>query len=328
MRIEEFVGNNSLKNQIMAMFANKKIPHAIILEGEPGTGKKTFANIIANFAVCGHFSKGPCYECASCKKALNGIHPDIIQPEKSGVLQTINVAEVRRIKKDAYVVPNEAPYKIYIFTDVDNMGLQAQNSLLKILEEPPKNVIFIFTCVNLGNILLTVRSRAQVFKLESVNQGEAINFILKNYKDTNKSDIQEAARLSCGSIGKAIEILSEDKIKNSIILAEKVTNAIANLNDFEIMISLGEALEDKKELRRILNLIYLKVKDALLLCAGNKIEESKSEATFRLSTKMDMKKIVKILAVLDESMKLCDQNVNKELIITYVCSKLHEFVCN
>ena len=326
MKIGNFVGNNALKGQLISMFANNKVPHAIILEGEPGTGKKTFANIIATFAVCEHFNKDACYECNSCKKALSGMHPDIILPEKAGVLQAVSVSEVRRIKQDAYVVPNEAPYKVYIFTDIDNMGIQAQNSLLKVLEEPPGNVIFIFTCVNLGNILPTVRSRAQIFKLGRVKHSEAVSFILKTYKNQSEDSVNEAVTLSCGNIGKAIEFLNEDRTKKSIIWVEKIVDAISERNAFDIMVGLGKTLEEKKELKSTLNLLYLRVKDGLLLCAGGR-GEFKSEASFRLSKKIDERKLFKVLDVLDKSMKMCDQNVNKDLIVTYICGGLYKLIC-
>lgn len=327
MRLGEFIGNHNLKEQIKAMFVNRKVPHAIILEGQPGIGKKTFAKIIANFAVCSRFNGEPCYECDSCLKTANNMHPDIIFPEKTGVLQAVSVAEVRRIKLDAYVVPNEAPYKAYIFTDVDNMGVQAQNSLLKVLEEPPKNVIFIFTCTNIGHILPTVRSRAQVFKVSTVNDDEAVKFLLEHQSKYDEIAIKEAVQMSCGCIGKAIAILNEEKVKSSIALADKIVDAIADLNDFEIMINFGRALEDKKELKSILDLLYVKVKNAVILDAGGNIA-LKSEVTARLAKRIEAKRIVKILNLLDKSIQLCNQNVNKELIVTYVCGELHKLLCD
>ena len=92
------------------------------------------------------------------------------------------------------------------------------------------------------------------------------------------------------------------------------------------MVGLGKTLEEKKELKSTLNLLYLRVKDGLLLCAGGR-GEFKSEASFRLSKKIDERKLFKVLDVLDKSMKMCDQNVNKDLIVTYVCGGLYKLIC-
>ena len=180
MNLNSFIGNYHIKNQLSALFCQKKFPHAILLEGEKGLGKRTLAKIIAQAAVCENLEEDlACETCASCQKVEKEIHPDVIYPEKTGVMQSYSITTVRKIRVDAYVAPNESSRKVYIFTDADTMGIPAQNALLKVLEEPPQNVIFILTCQSSTNLLATLCSRMLRFAVSTVSQEELQEYFEK-----------------------------------------------------------------------------------------------------------------------------------------------------
>jgi len=135
-------------------FDSNKLSHAYIVSG-------ALADSIAMSAVCIRHGAdaGPCGVCSHCVKASRGVHPDIIVVEKLQDKREILVDQIRALKKDVIVFPNEADRKVYIINDADLMNKNAQNALLQILEEPPRYVVFILRTDNPAALLPTVRSR-------------------------------------------------------------------------------------------------------------------------------------------------------------------------
>ncbi len=158
--------SNSIK-ALSSLDNHGRIPHAIVIEGKNKEKLLEAAKFLSMYAVCTSDNK-PCGECAQCHKASNQAHADIsyAYPEKKS--KTYSIDQMRDIAKDAYIRPNEAAAKVYIFEDADNrLSAIAQNSFLKLLEEPPKNVHFIMLCENAQKLLITILSRCTVIKLKS-----------------------------------------------------------------------------------------------------------------------------------------------------------------
>lgn len=149
----------SVYKKIESLSAAGTLPHAVIFEGED---RRAAAQYFSKCVVCGENDK-PCGECSNCLKADKNIHPDIIELHPSGKMMAFPIEEIRRVKEDAFVLPNEARAKVYIFNDVDNISVVSQNALLKILEEPPKSVVFVLTCKSKTHLLDTIISRATLF---------------------------------------------------------------------------------------------------------------------------------------------------------------------
>lgn len=167
MKLTNFIGNEKVVDSLSKLFEGGRFPHALIIEGEDGIGKKTLARDLACTLVCRGDDK-PCGECTQCKKAIAGIHPDISEYIPAGGVNSFHVDTVRNIINDAYIQPNEADYKIYILANAHCMNQNAQNALLKILEEPPKYVVFILTTNSKSALLSTVLSRSVCVTLEGV----------------------------------------------------------------------------------------------------------------------------------------------------------------
>lgn len=141
-----------------------RLSHAYILSAPSPEESQRAAKRIAAAAVCSGQGKRPCGLCRSCRKAEAGIHPDIIslgrlEDDKGRPKREISVEQIRQMSLDAFVRPNEAERKIYIIREADTMNLSAQNAALKLLEEPPKGVVFLLCVSNAGKLLPTVRSR-------------------------------------------------------------------------------------------------------------------------------------------------------------------------
>ena len=140
--LNRFYGNDKAKEALVFYQRDGRFPHGILLEGEEGSGRKTFARLIAAAALC-EGENPPCGQCRQCRKIFKGIHPDVqmIAPEPGK--KSFQKEQIERLRADAWVKPNEAPRKVYILCETQYMTSWAQNALLKLLEEPPAGVLFL-----------------------------------------------------------------------------------------------------------------------------------------------------------------------------------------
>ncbi len=202
--LNSFLGNNEIKNIIKNAVISGRFPHAFIIEGESGSGRKTLAKIIAAAAICKE-QNSPCGNCRACSLIMRDSHSDVLTYTPDGA--TFKVDTVRDIRDNAYIVPIEANRKVNIITDCDKMADAAQNALLKILEEPPQFMVFILICKNASYLLPTVRSRCITLTLQNPDRNEALNWISKKCERSTE-DISEALDLSHGNVGEALNYLS------------------------------------------------------------------------------------------------------------------------
>ncbi|MBQ8975011.1 MAG: hypothetical protein IJ072_04735 [Oscillospiraceae bacterium] len=154
------------------LFRAGELSHAYIISGGDAEGRTALAATIAAATVCQGADMRPCGTCAQCRKSIRDIHPDIIHVDKPKDRAMIPVDEVRRVCADAAVVPNDADAKAYIFDDAALLNPQAQNAMLKTLEEPPGRVAFILCVENPGVLLDTVRSRCVSINLSPPQSGQ------------------------------------------------------------------------------------------------------------------------------------------------------------
>ncbi|MBR2714603.1 MAG: hypothetical protein IKB73_00140 [Ruminococcus sp.] len=158
-----------VENVFSDLVSQKRIPHAVLIEGSDKELLNYAVMYLSMYAVCKE-SFRPCTVCNSCKKAMDNTHPDIYTPKLSGKTNIISVEAVRELIKDASIIPNESDTKVFILKDVDKcMAEISQNAFLKILEEPPQSTLFILTASNSKKLLSTILSRVQVFSLNTEN---------------------------------------------------------------------------------------------------------------------------------------------------------------
>lgn len=328
MKFNDFLGNDFLKEQFLSLVQNKKIPHAIILEGEKGLGKSTFAKLLSKLFLCSDFENDFCDKCSNCNKIEKDIHPDVIYPETSGTLNTYSVATVRKIREDAFILPNEASFKIYIFKDADNMNLSSQNSLLKVLEEPPSHVIFIFTCKSRHSFLETILSRSQVFTLEPISENLMSTYLKRNFSNLKEEQITNLLKTSKGNIGLLLEIISETSKNETHLLAQDIVKSLLTKKESKILFACSKIPTDKISLSFLLNDLADIFRNALILSyKTSKISENSdssiSELSSNIAKKISKDKILKIIDLLNEINSLSLSNANNNLLFTYFCSNLY-----
>lgn len=205
MGFDGLLGNARIKENLRRSFEAGRISHFYLISGPQGSGKKTLAKRIAAAAVCTDRAK-PCLRCSACRKAMADTHPDIItvtDPEHKNVAVKI----VREYRADVYIQPNEADKKVYIFPQ--EMGIEGQNALLKVLEEPPAYGVFLLLTDNPQKILPTVRSRCTLLQMESLPRDLLRSQLQSRFPQSNAEDIHGTIERSGGYLGQAIALLEE-----------------------------------------------------------------------------------------------------------------------
>lgn len=160
---------------------NKMLSHAIILCGKQDLSEISM-EIAKSFVCIG--DKVPCNECKFCKKVEKQVSPDVITISTEE--NTLTVDEIRKMRRDVYILPNECEKKVYIIKDAEKLNVQAQNALLKVLEEPPRFVCFIIECENDKKIMQTLRSRCSIYRFNSEKEDIDVN-LLEKTKEVIKS---------------------------------------------------------------------------------------------------------------------------------------------
>ena len=199
-------GNARIREALTAAVESGRLPHAILIEGDKGTGRHTLAAFIARAAVCEGENK-PCGECRGCRLEHAGTHPDIWTVAPEDGKKNITVAQIRALRSEAYVKPHMSARRVFIIDMADTMNEQAQNALLKVLEEPPGSVLFILIAENKAALLDTVISRCTVLSLSPPEISEAGKYMAASMNYTSEQ-ISSALKESGGNIGAALNLLS------------------------------------------------------------------------------------------------------------------------
>ncbi len=199
-------GNARIREALTAAVESGRLPHAILIEGDKGTGRHTLAAFIARAAVCEGENK-PCGECRGCRLEHAGTHPDIWTVAPEDGKKNITVAQIRALRSEAYVKPHMSARRVFIIDMADTMNEQAQNALLKVLEEPPGSVLFILIAENKAALLDTVVSRCTVLSLSPPEISEAEKYMAASMNYTAEQ-ISSALKESGGNIGAALNLLS------------------------------------------------------------------------------------------------------------------------
>lgn len=207
MNLTRLAGNAPLKRQLELETARRGLSHAYILSGPAGSGKRTLAGLLAAALVCDRRGGAlPCLSCAGCRKAEGGIHPDIVRVGDDG--KDISVAQVRALRADAYIRPNEAERKVYILENAQTMNASAQNAMLKLLEEGPAYAAFLLLAENAGGVLETVRSRCETLTLDPVAPDECLSWLQARFPQASRDELADAANRCQGLLGRAVEQLA------------------------------------------------------------------------------------------------------------------------
>lgn len=207
MGFDALLGNDRLKQNLTGALARGRIAHFYLISGPAGSGKRTLARLLAAAILCTEPGK-PCCQCAACKKVLSNVHPDLITVDDTDHVN-LPVEVVRNARADMYIRPNEAEHKIYLFPRAQNMRVEAQNALLKILEEPPSYGVFILLTDNPQAMLPTVRSRCTELAMTALPEHILTAALKQAYPQADVERLSGAVCRSGGYLGQAMQIMEE-----------------------------------------------------------------------------------------------------------------------
>lgn len=319
----EIYGNEYLKQAFKAMMTSGRLPHGYIIHGEKGMGRKTAALYMAKALLCESGGTAPCNNCRSCRNIDKGIHPDLIIPECSGKLMTYSVDTIRKVCSDAIVAPNNGSRKVYFFPDADNILIPAQNALLKVIEEPPPFVYFIFTAKSKETFLATIISRVVSMGVSTCSNEECLAALAEKGFDADKA--QEAVRVFGGNIGMCISYIENEMLQKIVMLTKNAANSIINRDEYGLLATLSsDILKDREGAGVFFEMLERFVRDAAVLqinpqagCIGCcPVEAKKLSGRLRTSTADKMHDFIARAAADFAS------NINSQLVMSGLCGDI------
>ncbi len=296
--------NERVREAIDRLIPSHRLPHAVIIEGVSGTGKRTLGDYLAKATLC-EGENPPCDGCRTCQLAKAGTHPDIkwLAPEKGK--KNIAVGQVDYIRELAYLTPHTAFGKVFIIEQAETMNSAAQNKLLKLLEEPPANVFFILLCESASDLLDTVLSRCTVFSLTEPDFDSAIKVL--EARGYSRSDIVEPLTLNKNNIGNTLKALGSAKTSLGIEVASeffKYIEANDKINALKCTVRLEKNRQQADTFIKELKLIL--------------IERIKASARLP-ATRLEYTKMYDAVTDMEDALLL---NVNLTLFFTALVSRL------
>ena len=304
-----------------------KTSHAYIINGERFSGKEFIAKIFAMALQCEKDGINPCGVCHSCRQAATDNHPDIIKiiHEKPN---TISVDDIRtQINNDVVIKPYTGPYKIYIMNEAEKMNSQAQNALLKTLEEPPAYAVIILLTTNLDAMLPTILSRCVVLNMKSAPDDLVKKFLMEEMMIPDyKAEVCVA--FARGNVGKAKLLASSEEFEN---IKNDVLGLLKNIHNMElneIVVSVKKISEYKLNINDYLDIMAIWYRDVLLFKATNDAnhlvfrEEIKNIR--QTAAKCSYEGIEKVIEDLDVAKRRLEANVNFDLTMELLLMQIQE----
>jgi len=268
---EDIRGNEQIVKNLKSMIFNNKISHSYIIDAPKGSGKKLIANCFAKAIQCVNVKSAKsleevksCDNCVSCGTFDRGNHTDVIyvNPTKG---KTISVDDIReQVGKNVELKPYKYKYKIFIINNADCMTPQAQNALLKTIEEPPVYGVFIFLSENYNNFLPTVLSRCVVFKLKPLRIELVLSYIKEKFGLTDDKAYVYASYAQ-GSIGKAVEIMESERFNQIRDMVFRFVENFYKKDFIDVFLEVSTFEEFKDDINTVLDILYLCYRDMIVL---------------------------------------------------------------
>lgn len=262
MTFESFIGNRKIVDRLRTKLREGRFPHGLIFSGPEGVGKHTAALMIAKALNCTNAQAGDfCDECSHCRKINSGVHPDVMTITLEEEATQIKIAQVRQVLGMLDFQPLEGKNKVFIIDPADSLNPEAGNALLKGLEEPPENSFFILITVNVHELLLTVRSRCQVYNFTPLT--------LDEIRQHGVSD-ELVVRWSQGSIGRARSLDVTRMRSNREVLLDFLETAItATEAQFQDLLGVSADLgRAKQEFEERMSILSMLIADVLYIKEG------------------------------------------------------------
>ena len=326
MQFGDFVGNAALKSALSGAFSRRRLPHAILLAGEAGLGKRTLARQVARAVVCRCADReaAPCGACPACIRSAAGSHPDIRAITGSGASNSISAESVEQVISDAYKRPEEADARVYLFFIENGISDAAQNKLLKLIEEPPPGVIFIFTAPSADLLLPTIRSRVQTFAVHAPSEREAAAYVAQK-TGVSEQEALALAALHRGNIGRMLSDGENGRAAKAAQFAQDVALALCEGTEHDLLAASAPLIKDKPLFSETAERIELLFRDACMLKNNvQAVSAATADVAQRLSRRLSLRQLMDLCALTAQYAGYVKRNANMALLVTAFCAKMRE----
>lgn len=348
------VGNEALLSKLLRDVRENRLSHAYIIEGPKGSGKHTIARRLCAAIACenrpgqtrlradedqmGFFdalapaaprvipadAPLPCGQCLPCRKLLDGSCPDVrvISREDKA---TLGVDQVRFLRQDVLIPPNDLDTKIYVIEDAETMTVQAQNALLLTLEEPPSYVLFLLLCDGAESLLETIRSRAPILRTRHLPDADVRAYLLSHRRTLPESEMQAVLLRAGGSIGQAMTLSDAKAVKPILKLRElcgAFLTASADRRPDGILSAVNQFGTKRDAVTDALKETSLALRDLLLLKSSETLRLcwfTDREAALALSDRFTSRKLLCMTDALNQALDELEGNGNVRLVLTGMC---------
>lgn len=324
---QNIIGQDQIKAHLQGALQSGKISHAYIINGEKSSGKEFIARIFAMALQCEQGGIEPCNECHSCRQTLSKNQPDIIyvSHEKPN---TIGVDDIRlQVNNDVAIKPYSSRYKVYIINEAEKMTPQAQNAILKTLEEPPEYAVIILLVSNVNTLLPTILSRCVLLNMKPVRDSLMKKYLMEELQVPDyKADVCVA--FARGNVGKAKALASSEDFENVKNEALGLLKYVQDMEIPEIVAAIKKAGEYKLEINDYLDILAIWYRDVLLFKAtadvNHLVFREEIQAIRKVAGRSSYEGIENVIRSLDKAKKRLDANVNFELAMELLFLEMKE----
>lgn len=313
--METVYGHRNLLQSLTEAVKERRLSHAYILEGPAGVGKHTVARWLAGMMMCR--CGGNCGQCDECRQVEAASHPDVVVAKQeyfqNDKIKAGSVEAMRLLRQEAYTKPFLGEKKLYVIPQADQMLAPAQNSLLKILEEPPEYCVFLLLCENAEKLLETVRSRSVLLRLQPLQEEEMISFLCTRY---GEETARRLLRPSQGLPGRAIQMAEDPGFLQRREQAVRLFCAFLQTGD---LFPLSAFLEKERDFwEEILDgLSDVTAEAAALYC----VQEAASPEAVQLAACFDVRSLTEVFFQLQKGVEKLQANANYSLTVTELLMK-------
>ena len=324
---KDIIGQEQIKEHLQNALSTGKISHAYIINGERFAGKEFIAQIFAMALQCEAEGGKPCQECHSCKQTLSANQPDIIRVthEKPG---SIGVDDIRaQINGDIAIKPYSSPYKIYIVNEAEKMTVQAQNALLKTLEEPPAYAVILLLTTNVNSLLQTILSRCVVLNMKPVAD-KLVKEYLMNEMQVPDYKAEVCVAFVRGNIGKARQLAASEDFEKVKEEALSLLKYVHEMDITEMIAAIKKVSEYKFDVNDYLDILSIWYRDVLLFKATNDanhlVFREEIQNIRRVAGRTSYEGIEAVIQALAKAKSRLDANVNFDLTMELLLLEMKE----
>lgn len=310
MYFEKIKGQNFAKKYLTNSIKSNMVSHAYMFEGPNGIGKNTMARELAAILL-------------EMENLFNS--PDYIEIKPDG--NSIKIAQMRKLQSDILVKPYKS-YKIYVIDEAQKMTVEAQNALLKTLEEPPKYAIIILITDNKESLLDTIKSRCEIIKFTPIPMQEVASYLTMNGIDSKRASL--LANFSRGSMKKAIELSESEEFHLMREEVQKYVETFLNGNLIEIMDIQSSIEKYKDQITNVLDLLINYFRDIMMVKENvdNSMIINLDRLIFvkNMSNKTTYSQLSKIIDIIEETKNKLRSNCNFNISIQVMTLNIYEVI--